>query len=214
MNSSIKVTRKDKLGKRLRLEDFEALCAELAKWRTDRNNLTLNRKKGSGNVLGFVKGLRLSARLIYAVRKSLSGTSLGVDWGHLLNPDEDSLSPECDIIVHRGEFIQEWDGTKNPVMNFKFIKCDQAIAVISCKSFAKSIDPSYCLLLKPYIDNILLFAECCTPGSKDALQERAKKAGYKGFWYLYTFDDKTSEIIRDPDVWIDFLQTLKNICNK
>ncbi len=214
-SKSDKLKKSAPLSQVLELEDFESLSAELKAWRTDEEIRTIEYQKGSGLVLGFVKGLRLSAKLIYAIRKSLSGTSLEVDWGHLLNEDGTSLSPECDVIIHKKGMINRWNGNLNPIMDFKFIKSSEAVAVISCKSEAKSIDKAhkkYCEKLNKYVDNMMLFAECCPKGRVDTLITRAKEAGYKGFWYLYTIDEKTNECCNNPRVWKSFLTTLKKIC--
>lgn len=215
MSKSKEMRKSPRLSHILELEDFEGLTAELQSWRTDKYVQTTELKKGSGLVLGFVKGLRLSARLIYAIRKNLSTTSLEVDWGHLLDKDGMSLSPECDIIIHKKGYVREWNGNSNPVMNFKFIKSTDTIAVISCKSYAKSIDKpykAYCERIREYVNNVMLFAECCPKRRAVALNEKAKKAGYKGFWYLYSVDEQTNETCKDPKVWENFLRTLKKVC--
>ena len=146
------------LATTLKLEQFHGLMHELSEWRT----MGLQ----DAGILGFVKGLRFSARLIYAIRDHLSSSDYEVDWGHLLTSDGDSCSPECDIIIHKRGCVREWNGWKEPVMNFKFIECKDAIAVISCKSMITSIDKkhkSYIKALKPYVDKIFIFAECCEP---------------------------------------------------
>jgi len=202
------------LGQKLIYSDFENLAVELTGWRTDPELSEAERIKGSGLVLGFVKGLRLSARLIYALRKSLSEFPVDVDWGHLLDLNEDSISPECDIIVHHKGIIQEWNGSNKPVMDFKFIQCNHAIAIINCKSHLTSIDKTYYSRLKPYVEHILLFAECCTLGKTEALKRRAQKVGYTGLWHLYSFERDTGTAVNEPKEWKDFLITLKKICLK
>lgn len=197
------------LAKRLSMEHFHRLCGELMPWRTDPDIEEKQKTKGSGLPLAFVKGLRLSARLIYAIRGILPTSGLCVDWGHLLTPEGDSLSPECDIIVHDNGRVAEWnDGRHKSVMNFKFIDSSRARAVISCKSLARSVDKTYPKKLKGYIDNILLFAECCPPGRVAGLRKSAEKAGYLGFWHLYTYDEKTNYCLDDETIWIDFLKKL------
>jgi hypothetical protein len=96
-------------------------------------------------------------------------------------------------------------------MDFKFIACQNAVAVISCKSFLKSVDREYCRKMNSYVDNVLLFAECCKPGSVNGLKRSALSAGYKGFWYLYKFDVETSECVHEESVWEDFLSFLENL---
>ena len=78
------------LGDILQLEGFERLAGELQPWRKSDDLKIMEQAKGSALVLPFVKGLRLSARLIYILRAHLSRTGLEVDWGHLLNEDKDS----------------------------------------------------------------------------------------------------------------------------
>ena len=114
------------LTRRLYLDSYVEIFNEFSEWRMDTYLRFLQqiRRKGWGKVLPFVRGLRLSARLIYVIRKHIEGTSLAADWGHLMSDDEKYLSPECDIIIYdkRG-MIEEWnDKTKSAVMNFKFIR--------------------------------------------------------------------------------------------
>ena len=205
---------KKTISQLLYLSDFEMLAAELKPWRTNQEQDETERKKGSELILGFVKGLRLSARLIYALRKYLSEFPVEVDWGHLINQSQDSISPECDIIIHEKGCIAAWNGTEKPVMDFKFVKCDQAIAVISCKSSLHSIDKKYYDRLKPYIKYILLFAECCAPNKIIPLKSNAIRVGYTGLWHLYSFDKETGKTDNLSKEWDNFLETLKRICEK
>lgn len=186
----------------LRIEKFYSLKEELFSWR-------LKGLQDTG-ILSFVKGLRLSALLIYVIRDDLSSYGYEVDWGHLIDPDGNYVSPECDIIIHTPGHVKEWNGNRNPVMNFKFIKCNNAAAVVSCKSLLKAIDEEYYEKMKPYVKNVLLFAECCDPRSIGRLQGNAKTAGYKGFWYLYACDKKMQCAI-DEKQWLDFLNTLRKL---
>jgi len=196
------------LGRRLRHSRFEKLVGDLKPWRADEDLRAIEAAKGSALVLPFVKGLHLSSQLIYLIRNHLSDTDLEVHWGHLLDPAEESCSPECDIIVHSRGWVESWNGEPNPIMDFKFIKCENAHAVVSCKSFAKDIDKDYARKLGKYIANILIFAECCGPKSASKLEKKAKAQGYTGFWYLYTMDQETGECVNCPDKWEDFLQTI------
>ena len=153
------------LGQHLEMERFHGLAASLAEWRTNAELTKLEVQKGSGLVLGFVKGLRLSAQLVYILRGRLASTGLEVDWGHLLGPEGNPCSPECDVIIHNSGYHEQWNGPRgvgHPVMDFKFIKCTETVAVVSCKSMAENIDTEYAKKLKPYIKKILLFAECCS----------------------------------------------------
>ena len=193
------------LATTLKLEQFHGLMSELSDWRT----LGLQ----DAGILGFVKGLRFSARLIYAIRDHLSSSSYEVDWGHLLTRDGNSCSPECDIIIHKRGHVREWNGTTRPVMNFKFINCKDAVAVISCKSMITSVDKehkAYIKALKPYVDKIFIFAECCEPSAVTRLKRSAQKAGCKGFWYLYACD-KMKQCTIDPEEWDNFLTTLEKL---
>ena len=200
------------VGKRLRQSKFERLAAELQPWRADDDLRAIEAAKGSALVLPFVKGLHLSAQLTYLVRNQLSDMSgLEVDWGHLLDAEENSCSPECDIIVHNKGWVESWNGDPHPIMDFKFIKCENARAVVSCKSFAKDIDKNYCNAMARYVKHILIFAECCSPKNAPKLEKRAKALGYTGFWYLYTMDQETGECANCPDKWEDFLQTIRNL---
>lgn len=194
-----------KLEDTLKLREFYSLKGELELWRVD----TVN----TGSVLAFVRGLRLSARLIYALRKNLSGTGYDIDWGHLISPDGESCSPECDIIIYKNGYEDKWNGTDNPVMDFKFIKCDKAIAVVSCKSLINSVDKKYVQEIKDYVKNVLLFAECCEPKKIERIKKAAKKSGYKGFWYLYEYNKDTMECKLDDNVLMDFLTQTRKLAD-
>jgi hypothetical protein len=164
-------------GAALGNEQLIGLAAELS---TVRSYPPLTRRKDGkyeGDILGFVKGLRLAARLTYFLRERLSGSAVAVNWGHLLK-DGRSCSPECDVIVHRTGHIREWNGNAHPIMDFKFVEPERAMAVISCKSFLNAIDRDYPKALKKYgVEKIFLFAECCRRSRLDALRKTAKRAG-------------------------------------
>src|SRR6266576_7224155 len=106
--------RQQRLGQVLRVEQLTALTVELQKLRS--NPPIVKRRAGirEGDILGFVRGLRLSARLIYFLRERLSSTGLEVNWGHLLDQSEESCSPECDVIVHTPGHVREWNGGNAP----------------------------------------------------------------------------------------------------
>jgi len=203
-----------RLAIQLNLQEFHSLKEELSQWRIDPQIKEMERERPGGIILGFVKGLRLSARLIYAIREHLSEYEFKVDWGHLLTEEGNSCSPECDIIVHLPGYEREWNGHEDKIMDFKFIKCQRAIAVISCKSFIKTVDREYRQKLRSYVDKVLLFAECCEPKDVNKIKRSAKSAGYEGFWYLYACNQATSQCTVDPDQWKDFLRTLKSIAHK
>lgn len=200
------------LFRRLILEDFHELLGNLQEWRIDPEIKKLERGRPGGLILGFIKGLRLSAKLIYAIRKNLSRPGLEVNWGHLYHADE-GLSPECDIIIHLPGRLQRWNGSSNPIMDVSFVDSRKAIAVVSCKSFIRRVDIDYCSRMKPYVSNILLFAECCAPGSVQRLKQSAKSAGYKGFWYLYTCTKKC-DTEHNENEWLNFLEEIRRIVAK
>jgi hypothetical protein len=203
------------LARRLRTEDFFMLAGTLSSWRLDPAIKLMNKKGGKGKILGFVQGLRLSAQLIYILRKIVKGYNLEASWGHLINEDGSSCSPECDVIIHKRGALQEWNGSAEPVMNFKFIKCSDAVAVISCKSSVASIDTAYCSdFVKYNVTDIFLFAECCRFGSIQRLTRQAKSAGYKGFFYLYSVKGNQSYIQQDQNLYADFVQTIEGISKR
>jgi len=197
---------------RLRTEEFYGLAGTLASWKLDPIIRLMNKKSGKGRILGFVQGLRLSAQLIYILRKIVAPYTLDVNWGHLVDESGCSCSPECDVIIHRPGVLQEWNGSDKPIMNFKFIKCSDTIAVVSCKSFINSIDVDYCSDFVSYnVTNIFLFAECCRTGSIERLARQSKSAGYQGFFYLYSIKGAQSFIEQNQQVYIDFINAVENI---
>jgi hypothetical protein len=207
---STTLSKKQGVGASLRLTGFRQLFGELTALRISDDLKMLEAAKGSALILPFVKGLRLSAQLAYILRNELSETSLEVDWGHLLDENEKSCSPECDIIIHKTGHVQEWNGNEHPIMHFKFVRRERAVAVISCKSFAKDVDAAYVKKLTPYVKHVFLFAECCAPGKVARLERTARKAGYAGFGYLYTFDKKRSECVQDEKAWGRFLDAVNS----
>jgi hypothetical protein len=206
-----RATRSEKhgVGASVRIEGFHRLFVELQRWRTSDDLKLLEAAKGSALVLPFVKGLRLSARLVYILRVELSATNLRVDWGQILDNNDKWCSPECDIIVHKGH-TGVWNDTKEPVMDFKFVRQECAVAVISCKSYAKDVDKEYAHKLRKYVKHVFLFAECCAPSRVAALRKKARQAGYAAFGYLYAFDEKRNECIPDEREWHSFLDTIKS----
>lgn len=193
-------------------EDFVGLSEKLVKWRLDPIVRLMDTNRTKGRILGFVKGLRLSAQIAYLIRTIVSTENVEVNWGHLVDEDLNSCSPECDIIIHRQGHLQQWNGgSRNPIMDFRFIESKNALAIISCKSWTKSIDKEYCKDFRKYnLKNIFLFAEGCNPNSLDRLKKQAITAGYKNFFYLHTID-KNDMIIRDENVYLEFIQAMKNV---
>ena len=172
----------------------------------------LERKKAKGRILGFVKGLRFSSALIYAIRDSFRRETLKADWGHLMDEGGNFVSPECDIIIYEGKYFDRWNGEPEPVMDFKFIEANKAKAVISCKSFIKTADveEEYCRRLLEYVDKVWFFAECCGPKSFDNIKNTAVKYGYEDFWCLYT-QNGAGELTYLEDVWFDFFQKIESL---
>jgi hypothetical protein len=212
--SAVPASRSKGVGAALRLSAFERLAGELKRWRTSDDLKIIEAAKGSAIVFPFVKGLRLSAQLVYMLRTELSDTDLEVDWGHLLDAQEKSCSPECDIIIHRKGHVGRWNGNEHAIMDFRFVRHTEAVAVVSCKSLAKDVDAAYAKKLRPYVRQVLLFAECCAPSKVAHLKQKAKKAGYAGFWPLYTYDENTGEDRNDPDNWQDFLDAVQRTVRK
>jgi hypothetical protein len=187
------------------------MCAEFSSYRIDPVIQMMEKKLEKGRILGFVRGLRLSAQLIYAIRDVLSGSPLCADWGHLVDKERNLCSPECDIIIYDGTFVARWNKNSKPVMDFYFIERSHAVAVISCKSFLDRVDKEYVQTVGHFIKNVWLFAECCPTGRTIALKEAARKAGYKGLFYLYPWDKKGG-VKPDHKEWkgfVDAIQTLR-----
>ena len=203
---------KGHMGLRLSTEKFYGLTEELVKWRFDPQILLMDKTMEKGRILGFVKGLRLSARILYILRNIVSTRNLEVSWGHLIDDYGKSCSPECDIIIHRPGYLHEWNGSSNPIMNFKFIESRNALAVISCKSYAKSIDKDYCNDFKKYsLDNIFLIVECCPSTAIANLKRQAEEYGYKGFYYLYALNDEAGTYDVDERIYIDFIEAIQSL---
>lgn len=195
----------------LKIEKFVGLSSELATWRLNPMISLMEVNKAKGRILGFVKGLRFSARIAYLIRNIVSSEDVEVNWGHLIDNKGKSCSPECDIIIHRNGCIRKWNGEENHIMDFRFIKCEDALAVISCKSKTASIDKEYCEDFRKYeLKNIFLFAECCLPKSIDRLKTQAISAGYKGFYYLYAIDKK-GNIKCDEKQYLAFIKEMENV---
>ena len=158
-----------------------------------------------GNILGFVRGLRLSAGVIYFLRERLSTMDFDITWGHLLDNDQDSCSPECDVIIHDKGHVAKWNGTDDPVMVFKFVLASSARAVVSCKSKLTSVDKDYPKALKKYgVTDVFLFAECCDEADYPKLLKAAKKAGYRGLWCLYLTRKNSAEFRTDEKMLVAF----------
>ena len=191
-------------------EPLMKIIAGMSEWRIDSFIRELEAKKAKGRILPFIRGLRFSALLVYAIREILSGTELNTNWGHLLDKDGNYCSPECDIIIHRNGHIARWNGNEKPIMDFRFIDSQNAAAVISCKSYLSSIDKKYCISIKPYVDKVWLVAECCDPKSAESLKKRALKSGYDNFYNTY-FWNKDISPMPNKDEWMNFVEELKKL---
>ncbi|MCW3102701.1 MAG: hypothetical protein JWO09_1141 [Bacteroidetes bacterium] len=168
-----------------------------------------------GLIFPFARGLRFSALLIYAIRESLSGSDLEVNWGQIVDDSGLACSGECDIIIHKKGHEEKWNGGAggHHVMDFRFIHKNNALVVISCKSYLANatVEKDYCENILKYVKNVWLFAECCGPESVKLIKNNSKKIGYKNFWYLYTWSRKTDKIVDDEKGWYHFIETVKKL---
>ncbi len=186
------------LGVGLRTEILRGLIGEINQVRQYPPLVYKGNGKYEGDILGFIRGLRFSARIAYFIREQLSETNYRISWGHLLDEQERSCSPECDIIIHKKGHVRKWNGFRKSIMNFKFISSRKAVAVVSCKSTLKSIDTDHPKDLKKFgVKNVFLFAETCPKGSFARFSKAAKKAGYKGLCCLYLTNPDGSVSIED-----------------
>jgi len=200
------------ISKILATQTVNSIIGDLSTWRIDDYIRDLEKRKAKGRVLPFVRGLRFSALLIYEIRTILSSKNLSVNWGHILDEDGELLSNEADIIIHKHGFFKQWNGNDKPVMDFKFVEKENAVLVISCKSYLRTseIEVDYFNNMNNYVDKIWLFAEACGPESASNIEIEAKKIGYENFYHLYTWSPK-SEIKNNTEGWIKFIQDLKNL---
>ena len=198
----------------LRTEQLRGLAEELYGVRSFPPLTKRKDGKYEGDILGFVKGLRFSARVIYFLREQLSGTDLEVSWGHLVDSYGQFCSPECDIIIHTKGHYRKWNGNGGtaPVMEFKFIEAKNAVAVVSCKSELRSVDDDYPFGLRKFgVKHVLLFAECCAKQRLVRLRQRARTSGYRGLWVLYYLDDTAGSYEIDEKMHFDFGQRILRI---
>jgi hypothetical protein len=206
------------LGQTIKLlheDKFMQIFASFSNWRVDSFIRQIEAEKKKGRVLPFVRGLRLSAQLVYCLRELLSGSGLTANWGHLLDSKGNFCSCECDVIIHKNGHIGRWDGDEHPVMDFKFISQEKAIAVISCKSYLKAsyVDKQYCESIKEFVDRVWLFAECCDPNSIERIRNKAEECGYDKFWPLYTWN-KTIQPTPYKAGWNDFVEEVERLKEK
>ena len=204
------------LTRGFRQEMFQTLRAKLA-WRLD-PELVQARK----SILPFVRGLRFSALLIYAIRDILKNRDLTANWGAVLTPDGARGSPECDIIIHHERGYEErWDGDDadtGRVMDFRFIRPEHAKAVISCKGMLfSSVDQrikDYAIELKNHVEELWLFAERCRRRGIPKLRKAALAAGYDRFDCLCAVESSkgtAEEEIWDENSWLDFRQAVERL---
>lgn len=200
------------IGRILHEERFMQMFGDFTNWRVDPFIRQMEAERMQGRVLPFVRGLRLSSQLIYLLREHLSGSGLTANWGHLLDSELRFCSCECDVIIHKNGHVRQWDGTAQPVMDFRFIRQDQAVVVISCKSYLKAsdIDEQYCESMKSFVDRVWLFAECCGPRSIEPIRTKAEERGYEKFWPLYTWT-KQKDPTPSKDEWIDFVNEVERL---
>jgi hypothetical protein len=205
------------LGQGQEIAPFRALREELLVARECLPEVTIRRQNGKvrklGDILPFVKGLRLSARLIYILRDKLQDSDVQVNWGHVQDDRQRLCSPECDIIIHNGGVTDTWNGRNHQsVMDFRFIRRDAVKAIISCKSKCAAIDSDFPKVVKRdfRIKYVFLFAESVQETKFAALKKKAKAAGYAGIWPLYRLDTKGG-VIQDPQDYLDFLGKVRSV---
>jgi hypothetical protein len=180
------LTRGIRFGDSLAIGELREIATELQSLREHPPLVQKTPGRYEGAILAFVRGLRLSARMIYVLRKFLSSSELKVSWGHLLDAGGNGCSPECDVVIHEKGFIQRWNGGAEPIMDFHFISAQRVRAVVSCKSKITSIDKNYPKSLRKYgVKNVILFAESCDEAKFPRLRKLARAAGYRGLWCLY-----------------------------
>jgi hypothetical protein len=172
----------------LATRELSELASELQKL-TEYELLSTGGGRYEGQILGFVKGLRISARLIYFLRKCLSTARCEVSWGHVIDRAGQACSPECDVIVHEPGHFEKWNDNKSPVMEFVFVEPEFVRGIVSCKSRLIDVDVEYPARLHRFgIDKVVLFAECCSKSNYDNLRRKALEAGYQGLWCAYFLD--------------------------
>lgn len=192
-------------GDLLSVGQLTELAAELKELRDHPPLVKKKNGKYEGDILGFVKGLRLSARVIYFLREHLSTTDFEVSWGHVLSDDGQRFSPECDVIIHTKGHVRKWNGTDCPVMNFVFVNSSQVRAVVSCKSLLQNLDSEYPESLRKYgVRKVFLFTETCKKSRFVRFQKRARAAGYVGLWCLYFQEKKDGSFESNEHMYVDF----------
>lgn len=171
--------------------------------------------KNKGYIMSFVRGLRMSALIIYQLREILSDTQYSAYWGQIISDDGKYLSNESDILISRKDaYEKKWngDGDQN-IMDFRFVKKDHVKAVISCKSFLTTakIEKDYIENMKKYTDQVWLFAECCGPESVQTIKDTSLGFGYNKFWHLYTWSRSSGETKLDETIWKEFELSVRSL---
>jgi hypothetical protein len=173
--------------------------------------------KNKGYIMSFVRGLRMSALIIYQLREILSDTDYSAYWGQIISEDGKYLSNECDILISKkGAFEKKWNGEgQENIMDFRFIRQEHVKLAISCKSFltTSEVEKEYCENMKKYIDHVWLFAECCGPQSVELIQKIATEYGYGDFFYLYTWNRlvEVQATKLDENVWRNFEKRIREL---
>lgn len=204
-----------KFGANLAYGKFNELAAEFQGLRLSPPDAPVSPGTRSGEILRFVRGLRLSARVIYILRGILSGENVEVSWGHLLNEDRAICSRECDIIVHGKGYVNKWNGEEHPVMDFRFIDASKAHAIVSCKSILTTVDVDYPKEMKQFgIKNTFLFAECCAKDDFEELKKKSRKAGYAALGCLYFTSLKTAGFATDDSVHHHFADSISKCVSR
>jgi hypothetical protein len=204
------------IGNILQLEKFEAIFSGFKYWHVDDFIKQVYKNNNKGGVLHFVRGLRLSAQLIYAIREELETDKLSANWGHILDDNDTFCSRECDIIIHKGKAKNVWNGNKkDSIMDFRFIPKDKVVAVISCKSFVdKSVvvgEKKYCTDMKKFAKKIWFFGECCEPHLLTNIKTASKTSGFDKCWLAYTWNKKTDDTVLNYKEWQNFISEIKKL---
>lgn len=197
----------------LAIRELSELASELQKL-TEYELLSTGGGKYEGQILGFVKGLRISAKLIYFMRKCLSSAGCEVSWGHIMDRAGQACSPECDVIVHDPGHFDKWNDSKNPIMEFVFVEPQFVRGVVSCKSRLTQIDTEYPAQLRRFgIEKVVLFAECCSKSNYDNLRKQALEAGYCGLWCAY-FLEGDEPVTMDEQHHLEFREAILQLFGK
>jgi hypothetical protein len=190
----------------LRIAKLRGMHEELQAYR-DYEPVGPEAKRGSGQVLPFVRGLYLSAQVIYFIREVVRGQGLDVNWGHIIHDSQVYCSPECDIVIHNRGSVSRWNGD---VMDFHFIDLSKVIAVVSCKSRVLSVDGMYGAQLRGFgIKTVALFGEVCSASNYANLKAQAQQASYCNFWCLALEEEGHPKY--DENVLLEFIRFLEGL---